>query len=145
MATYRKEEMTTRKCTKCDTVFKKTSEKVTLCNECNSNRVKSMSPEWRMHQRAKFRVKTTGKEFTIEVSDIVIPSHCPILGIPLEIQSKSGGTINSPSLDRIDSSKGYTKDNIQVISRLANQMKANADKEQMIKFAEWILKTFGTD
>ncbi len=45
----------------------------------------------------------------------------------------------------IRSSKGYTKDNIQVISRLANQMKANADKEQMIKFAEWILKTFGTD
>lgn len=134
-----------RHCTKCNIVFEKTSEKVTLCNECNSKRVKSMSPEWRMHQRAKFRAKETGREFTIDVSDIVIPSHCPILGIPLEIQTKSGGTINSPSLDRIDSSKGYIKNNIQVVSRLANQMKANADREQMIAFANWILKTFGTD
>ena len=134
-----------RKCTKCDTVFEKTSEKVTLCNECNSKRVKSYSPEWRMHQRAKFRAKETNREFNLDVSDIVIPSHCPILGIVLETQSKSGGSINSPSLDRIDSKEGYTKNNIQVISRLANQMKANADKEQMIKFANWVLKTFGTD
>lgn len=134
-----------RHCTKCNIVFEKTSEKVTLCNECNSKRVKSMSPEWRMHQRAKFRAKETGREFTIDISDIIIPSHCPILGIPLEIQTKSGGTINSPSLDRIDSSKGYIKENIQVVSRLANQMKANANKDQMITFAHWILKTFGTD
>ncbi len=155
MVTYRKEEMKNREgyyvteehreCTKCHSIFVRTSNTVTICNECNSKRVKSESSETRMHRRAKSRAKEFGREFNIDVSDIIIPTHCPILGIPLEIQSKSGGTINSPSLDRIDSSKGYTKDNIQVISRLANQMKANADREQMLNFANWVLKTFGTD
>lgn len=132
---------THRECTNCGTIFEKTS-KMTLCKTCNSNRVKSLSPEWKMHQRAKQRCKETGREFGIEVSDIVIPDVCPILGIKLNMNSgKSGAYRNSPSLDRIDNSKGYTKDNIQVISQLANAMKCHATNEELHKFAQWILST----
>lgn len=132
---------THRECTSCGTIFEKTS-KMTLCKTCNSSRVKSLRPEWKMHQRAKMRCKETGREFDIEVSDIVIPDVCPVLGIELNMNSgKSGAYRNSPSLDRKDNSKGYTKDNIQVISQLANAMKCHATNEELHKFAQWVLST----
>ena len=132
---------THRECTRCGNIFEKTS-KMTLCKQCNSLRVKSQTPEWKMHQRAKVRAKELGREFTIEVSDIIIPDICPILGITLNMNSgKSGAYRNSPSLDRKDNSKGYTKDNIQVISQLANSMKCHASNKELHQFANWILYT----
>lgn len=134
-----------RECTKCGAVFKKTSETVTICNHCNSERVKSSSPTYKMYQRSKVRAKKCNREFNLEINDIIIPTHCPILGVELSTKVGSGGDQKSPSLDRIDSSRGYTKDNIQVISSLANRMKSDADKEQLVSFANWVLKTFSTD
>lgn len=133
---------THRECTKCGAVFRKTS-KMTLCKTCNSNRVKSKTPEWKMHQRAKQRSIKTGREFNISVGDITIPDVCPILGIEINVNSgKSGAYKNSPSLDRIDNAKGYTKNNIQVISQLANAMKCHASIEELQKFADWINHEF---
>lgn len=131
---------THRECTNCGTIFEKTS-KMTLCKKCNSSRVKSYTPEWRMHQRAKGRSKEYNREFTIKVEDVIIPDRCPILGIQLNMNSgRSGAYDNSPSMDRIDNSKGYTKENIHVISQLANRMKAHATNEQLHLFAQWVLK-----
>lgn len=133
---------TERECTKCHSIFEITS-KMTLCKQCNSSRVKSKRPEWKMHQRAKMRCKVTGREFNITPDDIIIPDRCPILGIKLNMNSgKPGAYRNSPSLDRKDNSKGYTKDNIQVVSQLANAMKCHATKEELLMFAQWILKTY---
>ena len=95
---------------------------------------------------AKNRAKKKGFEFNIEEVDIIMPSTCPILDIPifkeLNIGERKGPTGNSPSLDRINNAKGYIKGNIQVISHKANTMKANATPEELIKFAKWILKTY---
>jgi len=44
----------------------------------------------------------------------------------------------APSLDRIDSRKGYTKDNIQVISNKANILKNDATLSELKMFAKWI-------
>lgn len=133
---------THRECTNCHNVFEITS-KMTLCKECNSNRVKSQTPEWKMHQRAKQRAEQSGREFDIKVSDIYIPDVCPILNIELNMNSgKPGAYRNSPSLDRIDNSKGYTKNNIQVISQLANAMKCHASIEELQKFADWVNHNF---
>lgn len=133
---------THRECTKCSEIFEITS-KMTLCKKCNSERVKSKTPEWKMHQRAKSRCKESGLEFNIEVSDIFIPDICPILEIKLNMNSgKSGAYRNSPSLDRIDNLKGYTKDNIQVVSQLANAMKCHASEDELLKFAQWIIKNY---
>lgn len=133
---------THRECTNCSTIFKVTS-KMTLCKSCNSERVKSQTPEWKMYQRAKQRASKTGREFSLKLEDIVIPDVCPVLGIEINMNSgKSGAYRNSPSLDRIDNNKGYTKDNIQVISQLANAMKCHASVEELQKFADWINHTF---
>jgi hypothetical protein len=70
---------------------------------------------------AKSRAKEKGREFKIELTDIVIPAVCPVLGVPME----------RPSLDRIDSSKGYVKGNVRVISHRANMLKNNATIEEL--------------
>lgn len=88
-------------------------------------------------QSTKARAKKLGLEHDLELSDIVIPKHCPLLGVEL-ILSQGKPSANSASVDRIDSTKGYTKDNIQIISYKANAMKSNASREELQRFADWI-------
>lgn len=85
---------------------------------------------------AKARAKELGRDFSISPDDIIIPEYCPYLKIKLGFTDPNG----FPSLDRIDSSKGYTPDNIQVISLRANKLKSDATIEQMIVFARGILE-----
>lgn len=87
---------------------------------------------WR---RAKKRAKDKGIEFSIDKDDIIVPIECPILGVLLIVNDGKNGN-NSPSLDRIDSSKGYVKGNIQVISWRANSLKKDATLEELRKIVE---------
>ena len=111
-----------------------------------SRMYKERNPGKVLFNSAKRRAKDKNFEFNIEETDINMPAMCPILDIPiLKVYTegkKSGPTPNSASLDRIDNNKGYVKGNVQVISHLANTMKASATEEQLIKFAQWILKTY---
>ena len=52
---------------------------------------------------------------------------------------------NSPSIDRIDPSKGYTKDNVWVISRRANTIKSNATVDEVEKVAQGLRQLLGKD
>lgn len=106
--------------------------------EANLKR-KHSNPERILWQSAKERSVKFNLPFDIEVSDVLIPSHCEILGIPL-FKGSGKPTANSPSLDRINPKLGYTKTNIQVISFKANTMKSNASKEELILFSYWILE-----
>lgn len=100
------------------------------------------NPQLYLWQKARDRVKYEyAREFTITPEDIIIPALCPFLGIELN----SGDPDAWASLDRIDSSKGYTKDNIQVISLLANQMKNRATKDQLIAFAKGVLAVYSQE
>jgi hypothetical protein len=111
-----------------------------------SRMYKEKNPSKVLFNSAKRRAKDKNFEFNIEETDINIPTVCPILDVPIikvyTEGKKSGPTPNSASVDRIDNSKGYVKGNVQVISHLANTMKASATKEQLINFARWILRTY---
>lgn len=105
-------------------------------------------PERVMFNRALDRARKKNIDFILCEEDIVIPEYCPILKIKLVVSGgneKPGGRIDSPSLDRIDNSKGYVQGNIQVISNLANTMKSSATKEQLILFAKYIQEEIDTD
>jgi len=108
-----------------------------------SRSYREKNPERIIQQHAKNRAKRKNLVFNIDVSDIQIPIICPILGIPIiknisESRAK-GPSSNSPSLDRIDNSKGYIKGNVTIISHKANTMKHNATPEELIRFAKWVL------
>lgn len=89
----------------------------------------------RLIRAAKFRAKKSGLECTITAADIVIPDTCPILDIPIVINSDKRAD-NSPSIDRIDNSKGYTPDNVIVVSYRANKLKNDATLEELRMLVE---------
>lgn len=81
----------------------------------------------------KASAKKRGIEFnlsTTDIDEIGIPLTCPVLGIPLKFH-RGKPQDNSISFDRIDSSKGYTKDNLVIVSYRANKLKSNATLEEM--------------
>lgn len=86
------------------------------------------------------RCKKTGLECSIDVSDIPVPEICPVLGIPLVSGIGHGirNNPNSPSVDRIDNSKGYIKGNVKVISMRANVLKSNATVEELESIINYI-------
>lgn len=97
---------------------------------------RQLNPDMQLWCSAKYRAKKFCIEFNIERSDIIIPDKCPILGIPL-ILGVGKQTNNSPTLDRIDPTKGYVKDNVRVISHRANHKKQDntiEDCEILIRY-----------
>ena len=98
-----------------------------------------IDPTKRLWGGAKRRAKRKGIEFNILTYKSLpkVPKYCPILGIPLKV-GKGAGTDNSPSLDRINNNKGYTIENIQIISRKANQMKSNATLKEIEKLYNYM-------
>ena len=87
-----------------------------------------------MLSNAKKRAKSKGWEFSLELVDIVIPEFCPLLpNIQLNQSGQEHYTLgpNSPTLDRKDNSKGYTRDNVWVISWKANTIKSSSSLEEL--------------
>ncbi len=86
---------------------------------------KESNPRATMIRRSRHRAKRMNVPFNLTVDDIVIPDMCPVLGIPLFF---TVGSVqhNTPSIDRIDNTGGYTVGNIRVISTRANKLKNNA-------------------
>ena len=58
-------------------------------------------------------------------------NKCPALGIEFKIGTE-GGRATSPSVDRIDNSKGYIKGNIIWVSSLANMIMTSATPQQVL-------------
>ena len=95
-------------------------------NAANPNkRVLSMSKKVAEYKRLPF---------DLALDDINIPTHCPILGMPMFL-GKGKRTDNSPSLDRIIPKLGYVKGNVIVISWRANRIKNDATVEELEKIA----------
>ena len=98
--------------------------------------------EQRLLIACRKRAKEKGLEFNLELEDIIIPEVCPYLGLPITntVGEGKSKTLMNASIDRIDNLKGYVKDNIEVISTKANLMKHDVSVDQLVIFAENILK-----
>lgn len=78
-------------------------------------------------------------EFEITVADIVVPLACPYLEIELAI-CPGVHCATSPSLDRIDTARGYVPGNVEVISYAANRAKGALTIEELVVFAQNVLR-----
>lgn len=81
-------------------------------------------------RNAKNRATTHNLEFNLTTEDLIWTPKCPLLGIELFVSSGKVGP-NSPTLDRIDNSKGYISGNVRIISFKANTIKSNATREEI--------------
>jgi hypothetical protein len=107
---------------------------------------RASDPRKSMWGAAKRRAKKKGIEFTILPEDIIIPKLCPLLEIPLVANTRYtsgliGTTDNSPSLDRKDNNRGYTPDNIWVVSYKANAIKNNGSIEDLTLLLKNLIKS----
>jgi len=93
-----------------------------------------------MWWRAKKRAEKTNIIFDIQLEDIIIPKKCPVFDFEFIVGKGKGPTDMSPSLDRIDNTKGYIKGNIQVISFKANRIKNDCNIDDIEKLL-WFMKS----
>jgi hypothetical protein len=100
---------------------------------------KWQNPERHLANVAKRRAKLKGLDYSITWKDIVIPEVCPVLGIEL-VHGSGRWADTSPTLDRIDNSKGYIQGNIVVISWRANRLKSDASLQELLLLGEWAKK-----
>lgn len=89
--------------------------------------------------RKRQNCKNSGIAFDLLFEDIYWPTHCPVLGLELDYWGENNGRLeNSPSFDKIDSNKGYTKGNVQIISWRANRIKNDGTASEHRRIAEYI-------
>jgi hypothetical protein len=107
----------------------------------NKTRHREMSNSWRRNNvvralvtEARTRSKKRGVEFAITYKDVPpMGECCPLLGHPFSAH-RSGRSPYSPSLDRIDPSKGYVPGNVWIVGYRANLVKndGTAEEHEMI-------------
>lgn len=69
--------------------------------------------------------------------------ECALTGIQMTYKFYEGRVNTNLSIDRIDSSKGYTRDNVQLVIMAANQMKNDLTLDELIDMCKKVIKTLG--
>jgi hypothetical protein len=122
----------------------------------NPVRRKNINNYWREYTKTNYenrlltsikaRAKKKGIDFNLDLSDLVIPEFCPKTGIKLDkhlenIGSKSYNKYyDTPSVDRIDNTKGYTKGNIQIVCYWYNVAKLTFTEDEMMLMCKKVVE-----
>jgi hypothetical protein len=122
------------------TLYDEYGETIDIMKTCRSG-VSKTNARGKICANASSNSKKMGCFFNLISEDIKLVKICPILNIPL-VYDNNIALDDSASIDKINPKLGYTKDNIQIISLLANKMKSSATKEQLICFAKKILELY---
>ena len=104
--------------------------------DCKYNAETHMKkPHVRLFHLAKRRALKKGLLFTITMQDVKTKfpkdNICPVTKKPFLFGMDNRDS--NPSIDRIDNTKGYTYDNIAVVSYIANRIKNNLTNFDIFK------------
>lgn len=99
----------------------------------------------------KYSAKRRNIEFTISEKDILDRLNnqnglCYFSGLPIslpETRKEFRSRVCNGSIDRIDSSRGYTKDNVQLVHKDLNFMKHSLNQEAFINYCTMVALNFG--
>jgi len=104
------------------------------------------SPFRKSYSSAKSRSKYKNLEFAITLQDLLSQwdsqnGQCALSGINLLIPKNTGESLKDPfmaSLDRIDSNRGYTPDNIQWLCLVGQFAKNSFTESTVVRFCEGV-------
>lgn len=107
------------------------------CRSCqNTTHGQAGSSKHKIWESAARRARARGVPFALTVHDIPsIPERCPVLGIKIQANTTAGPLDSSPSIDKIDPSRGYIPGNVRIISHRANRIRSDASAEELRKIA----------
>ena len=97
---------------------------------------------WRAISRARKR----GWSVNIDAPHLAELWHkqrglCALSGLPLQMSgSRKAMSLLTWSLDRIDSTKGYTKGNVRIVCMMANVCKSDNPDDVVFEFARRVVK-----
>ena len=91
---------------------------------------------------ARDRARRRGYEFNLtqEWVDERIAKGCVLTGWAFDLEHKGKAVPLSPSIDRIDSEKGYTPDNCRMVCWIVNRALGNFGSEIFLKMCAAILR-----
>jgi hypothetical protein len=97
---------------------------------------------------ATARAKKFGREINLSKEAVVAgiaAGVCPKTGRPFDLTPSTRGSMNiwSPSIDRIRSEKGYTDDNVRIVSTAYNTSKSNMTEAEHLEFCLAVVRTAG--
>lgn len=96
-------------------------------------------------KRAKIGAERRGFKFEITIEDIYNKyisqnKKCALSGLEIFFTHNSHSSKGTASVDRIDSSKGYAIDNIQIVHKHVNEMKMAHNQDYFINMCKLIAK-----
>jgi len=103
-------------------------------------RRRNRDPVAYMIKRAEAAAKWQGLAFNLKRDDLFIPSVCPVLGMKLIWPRKpdSRRRDNMPTIDRVNSRRGYVRGNVMVISFRANILKRDATLDELKALVRYV-------
>lgn len=93
------------------------------CHTCLKRQYRERNPMQAAYSNLKHNAKRRGKEFTLTIEEFIL--FCT----ETEYMKNKGRNVHSYTIDRIDDIKGYTRDNIQVLTNHDNNVKRHKKLE----------------
>ena len=129
------------------------------CKTCSLPRVGVTNPSWKGYQDIPnswfLRFKRYSKiEFQLQIQDVWDlflgqNKKCALSNLPISFENelrrgeKYSGVSCTASIDRIDSSKGYVKGNVQLVHKDVNIMKNAFNQDYFVQMCKLIAKNNG--
>lgn len=109
-----------------------------LCLSELAKKLRHKDPIKEKLKQARCRSKKIGRVFDITSGTVLVVfsnqlGRCALTGIVID-------KLTDLSIDRIDSSKGYTKDNIQIVHKDLNCMKWDLSQQQFIDYCKQVVE-----
>jgi len=117
------------------------------CTSCSYKKISEDKSCGKVHQTYWLQIKNAairrGISFAITMEDMWTQyqeqiGKCAFTGLDITLTNSNNFRLQTASLDRIDSTKGYTVDNIQWVHKDANKMKMDLPQEKFFSIIKQI-------